>query len=137
MAASSKRGIVKVARKLQKALGKKEALVASDVKEGHFVVLAVGGGVEEPRRFVVPLTCLTHPTFLRLLEEAAEEYGLDGRGGALTVPCRPEEMERILAEQYWEETTSSSSLARRGRNGGGSRDSNWGSSSCKTMVQSF
>ncbi|CAL1404190.1 unnamed protein product [Linum trigynum] len=130
-----------VAKKLQKALGKKDAsnYVPEDVKEGHFAVLAVEG-VEEPQRFVVPLTCLTHPTFLRLLEQAAEEYGFDGgRGyGALTVPCRPEELERILAEQ-WEETTSSrrrNDNNNSNSNNGGGRDS-WGSSSCKTMVQSF
>lgn len=74
--------------------------VPEDVKEGHFAVVAVDA--EEPKRFVVPLSCLTNPTFLRLLEAAAEEYGFD-REGALTVPCRPTEIERILAEEWVEE----------------------------------
>lgn len=74
--------------------------VPEDVKEGHFAVVAVDA--EEPKRFVVPLSCLTNPTFLRLLEAAAEEYGFDHEG-ALTVPCRPSEIERILAEEWVEE----------------------------------
>ncbi|CAN0916459.1 Protein SMALL AUXIN UP-REGULATED RNA 16 [Linum grandiflorum] len=121
-----------VAKKLQKSLnslGKKATNVPGDVKEGHFAVLAVEG-VEEPQRFVVPLSYLTHPTFLRLLEKAEEEYGFNGCEGALVVPCRPSELERILADQHWEETRST-----RGRNDGGS-DGNWSCSS-KTMVQSF
>lgn len=72
--------------------------VPDDVKEGHFAVMAVDDDYEL-KRFVVPLSCLTHPTFLRLLEQAAEEYGFD-REGALTIPCRPSELERILAEQW-------------------------------------
>ncbi|CAN1171819.1 Protein SMALL AUXIN UP-REGULATED RNA 16 [Linum perenne] len=131
-----------VAKKLQKSLnslGKKPTNVPGDVKEGHFTVLAVEG-VEEPQRFIVPLSYLTHPTFLRLLEQAAEEFGFDGREGALAVPCRPSELETILAEQ-WEETASSrgrrnETTSSRGRNGGG-RDGSWSSSSCKTMVRSF
>ncbi|KAA0035232.1 hypothetical protein IC582_026788 [Cucumis melo] len=75
-------------------------LVPEDVKEGHFAVVAVDA--EEPKRFVVPLSCLTNPTFLRLLEAAAEEYGFEHEG-ALTVPCRPSELERILAEEWVEE----------------------------------
>ncbi|TQE07300.1 hypothetical protein C1H46_007122 [Malus baccata] len=47
--------------------------VPEDVKEGHFAVIAVEG--DEPKRFVVALSYLTHSTFLKLLEEAAEEYG--------------------------------------------------------------
>ncbi|KAF3956852.1 hypothetical protein ACB098_08G106300 [Castanea mollissima] len=107
-------GIVKlkiVVEKLQKSLllGRKSnsyhdeyedvsdtSSVPEDVKKGHFSVIAVNG--DEPKRFVVPLSYLTHPTFLRLLEQAAEEYGFDHEG-ALTVPCRPSELERILAEQ--------------------------------------
>ncbi|KAF7805629.1 Ribosomal protein [Senna tora] len=50
--------------------------VPEDVKEGHFAVIAEDGGMS-PKRFVVPLRCLTHPTFLKLLEEAAEEYGFE------------------------------------------------------------
>lgn len=69
--------------------------VPEDVKEGHFAVIAECG--EEPRRFVVPLSCLAHPRFLMLLEQAADEYGFD-REGALTIPCRPSEFERILAD---------------------------------------
>ncbi|OWM73767.1 auxin-responsive protein SAUR40-like [Punica granatum] len=69
--------------------------VPEDVKEGHFAVIAVDG--EQLKRFVVPLSCLTHPRFVRLLEQAAEEYGFD-HGGALAIPCRLSELERILAE---------------------------------------
>ncbi|KAJ4725044.1 Auxin-responsive protein [Melia azedarach] len=102
-------GIKIVVKKLQKSLllGKKSNLfsdeyeeirdstnVPEDVKEGHVAVLAVDG--DEPKRFIVPLNYLTHPTFIRLLERAAEEYGFD-REGALTIPCRPSELEIILA----------------------------------------
>ena len=95
--------------------------VPQDVKEGHFAVIAMEGD-DEPKRFVVPLRCLTHPTFQRLLEQAAEEYGFDHEG-ALTVPCRPCELERILADQ-WRQTTSHDS----------SSFKSWGSCA---MVQSY
>ncbi|KAM7278038.1 hypothetical protein ACFE04_005172 [Oxalis oulophora] len=73
--------------------------VPKDVKAGHFAVIAVDN--EEPKkRFVVPLSYLSHPRFIRLLEEAAEEYGFD-RKGALTIPCRPSDLERFLANQQW------------------------------------
>ncbi|OWM82428.1 auxin-responsive protein SAUR71 [Punica granatum] len=64
-----------------------------DVPEGHFVVLATEGG--EAERFVVALGYLTEPAFLRLLEKAKEEYRFEQKG-ALTVPCRPQELQRIL-----------------------------------------
>ncbi|KAL8496558.1 hypothetical protein ACS0TY_020302 [Phlomoides rotata] len=70
-----------VVKRLQKSLimGKKlspeinEIAVPEDVKEGHFAVVAVDD--DELKRFVVPLTFLTQPSFLSLLEQAAEEYG--------------------------------------------------------------
>ncbi|KAI6685844.1 hypothetical protein NL676_031757 [Syzygium grande] len=70
-------------------------VVPDDVKEGHFAVVALEG--DQPKRLVIPLSCLAHPTFLRLLEQAAEEYGFD-HGGALAIPCEPGELERILAK---------------------------------------
>lgn len=73
--------------------------VPDDVKEGHLAVVAEQG--EEPRRFVVPLSYLTHPRFLMLLEQAAEEYGFDHKG-ALTIPCCPSELHRILADEQQE-----------------------------------
>ncbi|OIS96599.1 PREDICTED: auxin-responsive protein SAUR50-like [Nicotiana attenuata] len=69
--------------------------VPEDVKEGHFAVIAVDEDEYLKKRFVVPLSCLTHPSFLMLLEQAAEEYGFDHEG-ALTLPCRPSELETIL-----------------------------------------
>ncbi|XP_034689262.1 auxin-responsive protein SAUR50-like [Vitis riparia] len=134
--AKKKNGIVRlkiVVEKLQKSLslGKKSAsdyddleeaidsaYVPPDVKEGHFAVIAVDG--QEPKRFVVPLNFLTHPPFLRLLEQAAEEYGFDHEG-ALTIPCRPSELERLLAEQWQPERDPSVGV-------------NW--DSCKTLVKS-
>ncbi|KAK4833353.1 hypothetical protein QYF36_003317 [Acer negundo] len=70
-----------------------ETMVPDDVKEGHFVVVAVKG--EETQRFVVELGYLTNPKFLSLLEQAEEEYGFK-QNGALTLPCRPHELQKIL-----------------------------------------
>ncbi|KAB2630900.1 hypothetical protein D8674_008419 [Pyrus ussuriensis x Pyrus communis] len=68
-------------------------VVPKDVKEGHFTVFAVKGN--EAERFVVKLESLSNPEFLRLLEEAKEEYGFEQKG-ALAVPCRPQELQKIL-----------------------------------------
>ncbi|XP_010253978.1 PREDICTED: auxin-responsive protein SAUR32-like [Nelumbo nucifera] len=71
--------------------------VPKDVKEGHFAVIAADDG--EPKRFIVALDYLANPSFLRLLEQAEEEFGFD-QEGALTIPCRSSELERILEEQW-------------------------------------
>ncbi|KAK2974724.1 hypothetical protein RJ640_007151 [Escallonia rubra] len=70
-----------------------KATVPRDVKEGHFAVFAVKG--DEPKRFVLELGYLRNPSFLRLLKQAEEEYGHTQKG-ALAVPCRPEELHKIL-----------------------------------------
>ena len=69
--------------------------IPKDVKEGHFAVLAVKGG--KPKRFILELSYLKNPAFLRLLEQAKEEYGFQ-QTGALTVPCQPEELQKILED---------------------------------------
>ena len=68
-------------------------MVPGDVKKGHFAVTATKG--EEPKRFLVELNYLTNPDFLSLLEQAKEEYGFQ-QEGVLAVPCRPEELQKIL-----------------------------------------
>ncbi|KAJ1384057.1 Small auxin-up RNA [Sesbania bispinosa] len=81
--------------------------VPGDVKEGHFAVIAQDGE-EPPKRFAVPLRSLSNTTFLTLLEQAAEEYGFD-QDGALTIPCRPSELEMLLA-QLWQEEGGSQTV---------------------------
>ncbi|KAF6140210.1 hypothetical protein GIB67_000258 [Kingdonia uniflora] len=71
-------------------------VLPEDVKEGHFVVIAVNGG--EQTRFVVELSYLNNPDFLRLLEKAKEEFGFK-QNGILAVPCRPDELQRILGRK--------------------------------------
>ncbi|KAJ0623570.1 putative small auxin-up RNA [Helianthus annuus] len=102
-----------LAKKRQESYSSQD-MVPKDVKEGHFAVIASDDYVE--RRFVIPITYLHHPSFLRLLERAAEEYGFDHER-ALMIPCRPSELEWMLEEQI------------------GSQDgADW--TSCKTMVES-
>ncbi|KAL8204922.1 hypothetical protein R6Q57_010545 [Mikania cordata] len=74
---------------------RKNKVVAEDVKEGHFAVVAVK--CEKPTRFVVELRCLTNPGFLRLLNKAGEEYGFK-HDGAIEIPCEPDELHMILQE---------------------------------------
>ncbi|KAL0708252.1 hypothetical protein Bca4012_074678 [Brassica carinata] len=67
--------------------------VPSDVKEGHVAVIAVKG--EKVVRFVLELQELYKPEFRKLLEQAGEEFGFQPRG-SLTIPCQPEEVQKIL-----------------------------------------
>ncbi|KAI4349117.1 hypothetical protein L6164_009753 [Bauhinia variegata] len=50
---------------------------------------------EETKRFFVELGYLPDPAFLRLLEQAKEEFGFRQKG-ALALPCRPQELQNIL-----------------------------------------
>ena len=70
-----------------------QTMVPNDVKEGHFAVLAMKGS--ERKRFVVKIECLNSPEFQRLLEKAEQEYGFE-QTGALVVPCRPQDLQKIL-----------------------------------------
>ncbi|KAL1813223.1 hypothetical protein DCAR_0625524 [Daucus carota subsp. sativus] len=79
---------------IDEELNKKEKL-PQDVKEGHFAVFAANG--EVPKRFVVDLCYLTNAAFLRLLEQAGEEYGFHQKG-VLKIPCQAEELEKILQD---------------------------------------
>lgn len=64
-----------------------------DVKEGHFVVRAIDDGKQ--RRFVLELSYLADPGFMRLLEQAEEEFGFEQQG-VLAVPCSHCDLEKIV-----------------------------------------
>ncbi|XP_044464961.1 auxin-induced protein 6B-like [Mangifera indica] len=63
------------------------------VKKGHFAVVAVKG--EKPKRFIFELGYLNDPKFIKLLEQAQEEFGFEQKG-VLAVPCQPEELQDIV-----------------------------------------
>ena len=55
-----------------------------DVAKGYLAVY-VG---EEMKRFVVPISYLSQPSFQELLNQAEEEFGYDYPMGGLTIPCK-------------------------------------------------
>jgi SAUR family protein len=57
--------------------------------------LAVYVGAEQ-RRFVIPLSCLSTPEFVGLMDKVAEEFGYDSQEGGLHFPCEEEYFEEIL-----------------------------------------
>ncbi|KAI3983255.1 hypothetical protein MKX01_013322 [Papaver californicum] len=65
----------------------------SDVKKGQFAVFATEGN--EAKRFIVELDCLSNPAFLKLLEKAEQEFGFE-QDGVLALPCKPDELKRVL-----------------------------------------
>ncbi|KAL1193920.1 Auxin-induced protein 6B [Cardamine amara subsp. amara] len=73
--------------------GNAATMIPSDVKEGYVAVIAVKG--ERAKRFVLELKELNKPEFLRLLEQAKDEFGFQPTG-PLTIPCQPEEVQKIL-----------------------------------------
>ncbi|CAN4118903.1 unnamed protein product [Withania somnifera] len=60
----------------------------------NFSVLALGVNAE-PRKFSVALGYLSHPTFIKLLEEAEREFGYYQQG-VIVIPCEAIEIQRLL-----------------------------------------
>ncbi|KAL7118611.1 hypothetical protein ACP275_02G013800 [Erythranthe tilingii] len=60
---------------------------SNEVPKGH---LAVYVGESEKKRFVIPLSYLSHPSFQELLCRAEEEFGFHHPMGGLTIPCSEE-----------------------------------------------
>ncbi|CAN1313784.1 Auxin-responsive protein SAUR20 [Linum perenne] len=65
-----------------------------DVPKGF---LAVYVGETQKKRFVVPLSYLSHPSFQDLLSMAEEEFGFDHPMGGLTIPCSEETFTSITS----------------------------------------
>ncbi|KAG6486622.1 auxin-induced protein 15A-like [Zingiber officinale] len=87
-----------VMRKLQRRLQggfRKEERVPDDVKTGHVAVHAMAVEGRELQRFIVEVTELGRPEFMRLLERAEEEFGYE-QEGVLVVPCCADELQKIL-----------------------------------------
>ncbi|THG18336.1 auxin-responsive protein SAUR21-like [Camellia sinensis] len=72
----------------------KKIIDEANPMEGHFPVLAICNG-EEARKFLVALSYLAYPPFVKLLEAAEQEFGFD-QPGVLVVPCKANELQRIL-----------------------------------------
>lgn len=72
-----------------------------NVKEGHFAVHAFDD--HQSRRSVIELSYLAHLGFLRLLQQAEEEFGFRQKG-ILVVPCGYGDLQRLLQKQegkFW------------------------------------
>ncbi|XLS83527.1 hypothetical protein HN51_033693 [Arachis hypogaea] len=57
---------------------------AASVPKGYLAVY-VG---EKMRRFVIPISCLSQPSFQELLSQAEEKFGYGHPMGGLTIPCK-------------------------------------------------
>ncbi|WJX79326.1 hypothetical protein P8452_62452 [Trifolium repens] len=67
------------------------------VPQGYFAVIAMQG--EEPKRFILELEYLRDRHFMKLLEQAKEEFGYEQKG-ALALPCRPQDLQKIIENRH-------------------------------------
>ncbi|KAL2925013.1 Auxin-responsive protein SAUR15 [Bienertia sinuspersici] len=67
------------------------------VPKGH-IPLYVGEQANKMKRYVVPLSYLSHPIFRDLLQRAEEEFGFNHSMGALTIPCSEELFFNLISE---------------------------------------
>ena len=74
---------------------KKDASMAVEVPKGH---LAVYVGEIEKKRFVIPVSFLSLPSFQDLLSQAEEEFGFDHPMGGLTIPCREDAFVDLISQ---------------------------------------
>ncbi|KAJ7978557.1 Auxin-induced protein [Quillaja saponaria] len=63
-----------------------QAASKADVRKGYLAVY-VGETQKNKKRFVIPISYLSKPSFQELLCQAEEEFGYDHPMGGLTIPC--------------------------------------------------
>lgn len=59
--------------------------MSKDVPKGYLPVYV---GESQKKRFVIPASLLSQPSFQELLSKAEEEFGFNHPMGGLTIPCR-------------------------------------------------
>ncbi|KAK9065921.1 hypothetical protein SSX86_015323 [Deinandra increscens subsp. villosa] len=69
-----------------------EDRVSTTTTPRGFLAVYVG---DERQRFVVPMSCLSHPLFKILLAKVCEEFGYEQTNG-LAVPCSVEAFEEVV-----------------------------------------
>ncbi|XP_065867149.1 auxin-responsive protein SAUR21-like [Euphorbia lathyris] len=65
------------------------------VPKGH---LAVYVGEEQKKRFIVPITYLSQPSFQHLLNKTEEEFGFDHPMGGLTIHCTEDHFLHLISK---------------------------------------
>ncbi|CAH2072467.1 unnamed protein product [Thlaspi arvense] len=60
---------------------------SADVPKGYFAVYV---GESQKKRYVVPISFLSQPSFQHLLRKAEDEFGFDHPMDRLTIPCSEE-----------------------------------------------
>ncbi|CAJ2679476.1 auxin-induced SAUR [Trifolium pratense] len=66
---------------------------STEVRKGY-VAVYVG---EKQKRFVIPISYLSQPSFQDLLSQAEEEFGYDHPMGGLTIPCTEDVFQHITS----------------------------------------
>ncbi|XP_056861216.1 auxin-responsive protein SAUR21-like [Raphanus sativus] len=76
---------------IRSLLGAKKILGAATSKRATSAApkgfLAVYVGESQKKRYVVPISYLSQPSFQALLSKSEEEFGFDHPMGGLTIPC--------------------------------------------------
>ncbi|KAG2279819.1 hypothetical protein Bca52824_051039 [Brassica carinata] len=75
----------------KKILGRSVTATASTSKKETMAApkgfLSVYVGESQKKRYVVPISYLSQPSFQALLSKSEEEFGFDHPMGGLTIPC--------------------------------------------------
>ncbi|XP_021752966.1 auxin-responsive protein SAUR21-like [Chenopodium quinoa] len=66
------------------------------VPKGYIPVYV--GDLADKKRYMVPLSYLSHPAFQDLLQHAEEEFGFNLTMGGLTIPCSEEKFFSLTSE---------------------------------------
>ncbi|PON39750.1 Small auxin-up RNA [Parasponia andersonii] len=80
-------GFVHSKKALRRSLSgiKEVSLKSTTIPKGYFAVYV---GVDQKKRYVLPLSYLNESAFQELLSMAEEEFGYNHPMGSLTIPCR-------------------------------------------------
>nr|KAJ0194229.1 hypothetical protein LSAT_V11C800440420 [Lactuca sativa] len=76
--------IIQAKQIFQRPLSNQTRTATMDLPKGY---LAVYVGEQEKKRFVIPVSFLSQPSFQDLLCQAEEEFGYDHPMGGLTIRC--------------------------------------------------
>ena len=68
-----------------------------DVPKGHVPVYV---GEAQRKRFVVPISYLSHPSFAELLNRAEEEFGFNHPMGGITIPCKEDAFINLTSQLH-------------------------------------